>query len=140
MLSSNHDRSREIRQDTLIVGVDIGSRSHTASFTTISGKKYDSLSFENNRVGFDEVMITTQSAMKSIKGRVVEVSAVIVFGERGVVCSECYRGRMDEIEEMRELAAEDFLKQMQKLKAEDYSTFAQLKVPVFPTPITGEDF
>ncbi len=54
MKNKSHKKSREIRQDTLITGVDIGSRDHTAYFTTISGKKVGSLKFENNRCGFEK--------------------------------------------------------------------------------------
>jgi transposase len=55
MKFKSYDKSREIRQDTLIVGVDIGSVSHTAYLTTISGKNLGSLRFFNNRRGFDEL-------------------------------------------------------------------------------------
>jgi len=54
MKSEVHTKSREIMQDTLIVGVDIGSQEHAAYITTISGKKLGSLNFANNRRGFEE--------------------------------------------------------------------------------------
>ena len=56
MQSKGHkqSQSREIRQDTLIVGVDVGSQEHEANMTTISNKNLGTLKFTNNRRGFDE--------------------------------------------------------------------------------------
>lgn len=58
MTNKSSNKSREVRQDTLITGVDIGSREHTSYFTTISSRKLGSLKFANNRRGFDEFWST----------------------------------------------------------------------------------
>lgn len=62
MSKQSHINSREIRNDTLIVGVDIGSKEHTSFFTTISGKKLGSIRFENSRRGFDEFWSSIEKA------------------------------------------------------------------------------
>lgn len=54
--------TREISSDTLIVGVDIGSRVHTAHFTTITNKDLGELSFSNDRRGFEAFWSTMINA------------------------------------------------------------------------------
>lgn len=65
----SYDKSREIRQDTLIVGVDIGSREHTCFITTTTNKNLGSLTFGNNRRGFDEFWDTIRYAKRKASCR-----------------------------------------------------------------------
>ena len=55
MLKKRYMKSRKISLETLIVGVDIGSREHSAYFTSTANEKLGSIFFANNRDEFDRL-------------------------------------------------------------------------------------